>query len=560
MSRRDRDSDRDVIKSELVPTDQPRIDRRGFLAMVGLTAATSACAGAVGGSDSELGARGEPLNLDSTETEALIIGSGFGGAVAALRLGQAGVQTIVLERGQRWAPVPGSDTFARAAEDKRSTYLGTTAAIPFGPSIPVERYAGIVEKKTFPNLSVLVGAGVGGGSLVYGTTTIAPARALFRKVFPACIDYDELAEVYYPRVRAMLNATQIPSDIYNSDPWRYARVFASQAMAAGFDPSLIEAATDWNVARAELQGALPPEITHGNSAGGGAFGSNNGAKFGLDRNYLPAAEATGNVRILPQHSVFDIRRKRGRFEVSANVIDLYGNVVETRTFVAKSLFLAAGSVGTTRLLLRAKATGGLPSLHRTLGSGFGTNGKSLFIRLVPTEFVGNAHGFVPANAFADFTNSVAPSMVESAPSAIGSQVPFSVQNTALVLAPERGVMRYDSTADDIVIDWAANGNQRAVDAAKAIANALNAANPGSQTFTQPLLGPDGFSSAFTYHPLGGVGIGQTTDDYGRVKGQGRLYVMDGALLPGSCAGANPSMTIAALAERNVERIIEEDLG
>ena len=65
---------------------------------------------------------------------------------------------------------------------------------------------------------------------------------------------------------------------------------------------------------------------------------------------------------------------------------------------------------------------------------------------------------------------------------------------------------------------------------------------------------------FTYHPLGGVGIGQTTDEYGRVKGQGRLYVMDGALLPGSCACANPSMTIAALAERNVERIIEEDLG
>ena len=557
MAKRDDENDRDASKQ--LPTNQSRVDRRQFLTMLGLTAASGAYAGSiVRAQDQTDAARGGGPGAGVTETEALIIGSGFGGAVAALRLGQAGMRTIVLERGQRWAPVPGPDTFARAAEDQRSTYLGTTAAIPFGPPTPVSRYAGITEKRDFPNMSVLTGAGVGGGSLVYGTTTIAPLRALFQKVFPRSVDYDELAAVYYPRVRAMLNASQIPTDVYNSDPWRYARAFAAQATAAGFDPRLIDAATDWNVARAELAGTLPKEITVGNSAAGGAFGSNNAAKFSLDRNYLPAAEATGKVQILPLHSAVDISRRNGRFQVSVNVLDVQGNVLSTKTFVAKYLFLAAGSVGTTRLLLRAKATGGLSSLDRTLGSGFGTNGKSLFIRIAPTSFVGNEHGLTPANAFYDLNNSVAPAGVESAPSAIGSQVPVSLQSTALVVVPERGVLRYDSSAHDVVLDWAANASQRAVNSAKAIANALNAANPGSQTFSQPLLGPDGFSSTFTYHPLGGVVMDQTADSYGRVRGTDRLYVMDGALLPGSCAGANPSFTIAALAERNIERILDHD--
>jgi cholesterol oxidase len=538
----------------------PRLDRRQFLVMLGVTAASSACGGSADGDDGAGGDNGELLrNHAETDTEALVIGSGFGGSVAALRLGEAGIKTIVLERGRRWAPVPGADTFARTPTDPRTTYLGDTSALPFGPPMPVSRYTGVTQKLVYPNLNVFVGAGVGGGSLVYGTTSIAPDRALFQQVFPKSVDFDELAEKFYPRVSNMLNPSQIPSELYNSDPWLYARVFADQAAAAGFEPRFIQAATDWNVGLAELQGSLPRELTSGATAAGGGFGSNNGAKNSLDRNYLPAAEATGKVQILAQHSVNDIRRNRGRFEVSVDVIDTQGEVVETKTFTAKYVFLAAGSVGSTRLLLRSEAMGGLPSLHRTLGSGFGTNGKSLFIRLLPT-LTGADQGFTPANAFSYYDHPLAPTAVESAPSAVAAQVPVSLMGTALVLVPERGAVRYDSSVDEVVVDWVASGNQRAVQAAQSIAARLNDANPGSSNFSVPVLGPEGFSSGFTYHPLGGAVLDQTTDAYGRVRGVGRLYVMDGALLPGSCACANPSFTIAALAERNIERIIDEDLG
>jgi choline dehydrogenase-like flavoprotein len=84
-------------------------------------------------------------------------------------------------------------------------------------------------------------------------------------------------------------------------------------------------------------------------------------------------------------------------------------------------------------------------------------------------------------------------------------------------------------------------------------------NIGAKFSLAAALGRDSFSATFTYHPLGGAVMDQTTDADGRVKGAGRLYVTDSASLPGSCAGANPSFTIAALAERNIECIIDEDL-
>ncbi|MDE0086820.1 MAG: GMC oxidoreductase, partial [Candidatus Poribacteria bacterium] len=66
------------------------------------------------------------------------------------------------------------------------------------------------------------------------------------------------------------------------------------------------------------------------------------------------------------------------------------------------------------------------------------------------------------------------------------------------------------------------------------------------------------TSDFTYHPLGGMVIGTACDFHGRVHNYPNLYVVDGSLLPGSCATANPSLTIAALAERNMETILKED--
>ena len=85
---------------------------------------------------------------------------------------------------------------------------------------------------------------------------------------------------------------------------------------------------------------------------------------------------------------------------------------------------------------------------------------------------------------------------------------------------------------------------------------LNRVNGG---IISPLIGGlKGYNDSACYHPLGGAVMGKACDLYGRVKNYPRLYVNDGALLPGSTCCANPVFTIAAIAERNMEHILSTD--
>ncbi|MEH2355786.1 FAD-binding protein [Nostoc sp.] len=146
-------------------------------------------------------------------SQAVVIGSGYGGAVAALRLGQAGIQTLVLERGRRWE-IPSQnnqDVFATYRKpDGRGAWLSSTTL--FGDS--VDTYTGVLETLREYGANPLCGAGVGGGSLVNNAGVVVPkSRYVFYQVFPRSIDYDELVDVYFNRVRKILEPSPIPADV-----------------------------------------------------------------------------------------------------------------------------------------------------------------------------------------------------------------------------------------------------------------------------------------------------------------------------------------------------------
>lgn len=145
---------------------------------------------------------------------AIVIGSGFGGAVAALRLGRAGFRTTVLERGRRWPIRADGNTFATFdAPDRRAAWFSDTAGISSALQVPVQRYPGVLESIKGNGIEVVYGAGVGGGSLVFGAFFLQPDKADFDEVFPGGTGYDELAAEYYPRARQMLRASHLPADI-----------------------------------------------------------------------------------------------------------------------------------------------------------------------------------------------------------------------------------------------------------------------------------------------------------------------------------------------------------
>ncbi len=529
-----------------------RLSRRQFL-RGGIAAAVS---GGVVGSGARAWAR------QSDFVSAVVIGSGFGGAVAALRLGLAGIDTVVLERGRRWDIRPDGDTFATFEQpDGRAYWLRDRSAegVLGLPQLekPVDRYVGVLEIVVGNGMFVGAGAGVGGGSLVFHAIIVKPRREMFERVFPRAIDFDEMEDVYYPRVRGIIRSAPIPDDILATEYYRSSRVSLDQARTAGFPTRPIDLAVDWDIVRDEMAGRRVPSAI----AGQAIYGLNSGAKRSLDRNYLAIAEATGHVEIVTRHSVVAIERGGGgRYAVTTHRLSDDGSVVGApRRLTCRYLFLAGGSIGTTRLLVRARDTGALPALSEHVGQHWAANGDLPVTRgALPFTNAGTGG---PAGHFImeDLDNPFGPtSLVElvlpphinAALGAFGAP-PHFANYASLGMPPAIGSFAYDPATDDVSLNWPATdprlGNFLA--AAQQTLAVMDQRN-GSLT-----LGINPFVSA---HPLGGAVLGKACDFAGRVKHHPGLYVVDGALIEGATGLANPSLTIAALAERCMDHILAED--
>jgi cholesterol oxidase len=127
---------------------------------------------------------------------------------------------------------------------------------------------------------------------------------------------------------------------------------------------------------------------------------------------------------------------------------------------------------------------------------------------------------------------------------------------AITRNPERGRLVYDAAGDRANLLYTKAQNAPSVSAVKATFDTMNLKN--GTIYRYDLFGGNRtFADDFTYHPLGGCVLGQATDLYGRIPGHAGLYVADGSLIPGS-TGVNPFVTITALAERNLARVLAED--
>ena len=485
--------------------------------------------------------------VPETHTAALVIGTGFGGAVAALRLGLAGIETIVLERGRRWPTTPAGDTFCEFEKpDKRCSWLSDHTVFPYAPPANFDPYVGVIEKIEASEIDVIVGAGVGGGSLVYGATIVQPAREVFAKVFPAEISYDELATTYYPRVRDMLACSPIPDDVLASAPYGSSRMFLEAANKTTLKVEKNLAAVSWDRVRDELAGRAPASLIKGQLI----YGVNSGAKNSLDKNYLDQAERTGKVKIETLHVATAIARSGDGYRIECDVIDEQGNVVDKRVFVTPRLFLAAGSMGTTKLLVKAKATGALPLLDDSVGRGWGNNGDYLLARQLEVATT-PILGAPPAVVVHRHDDPRGPITLEHGTGATGRECNCQ-PILGMGIPGANGTFAYDAATDQVALTWSKSDMGIIPDLVRELVTEINTAGGGS------ILDIGSLARFNTYHPLGGAVMGKTCDLEGRVKNYPGLYVVDGAFLPGSSACSNPSYTIAAIAERNVERILASD--
>jgi cholesterol oxidase len=523
-----------------------RIPRRTFLE--GVAGAVGGIS--LGGCTSRHNARGQSHQEGRAPKDALIIGSGFGGSIAAYRLAEIGVPTIVLERGRRWEVRDDESTFTSVIEpDRRAAWFRTDVPLPGAPGGPIERYAGILERFETDPIDVIRAAGVGGGSLVFGGIMIQPPADLFRSVFPEDVLWEEMDGIYYPRVRRMMHVARVPDDILAHERYLSTRVFLDQAERAGLDVTLIENAINWDRIRDELTGVKRPAAIWGDYN----YGLNSGAKYSLDRTYLAEAETSGLVDVRPLHRVLRIGAStEGGYWAECERIDELGNVLETLTLRAESLFLGAGSLGTTELLSRARAEGTLPDLSSEVGESWGNNGQHIFLRRDVGTETGTYQGGPPTAFIRHSDNAIGPVSIENGPG------PFPIECGCLIsighgMAPANGRLQWDGDAARLRVDFDPADTALAVESARETCRILNDANSG----TVELFGTD---KIHTYHPLGGACMGRACDTHGRVLGYTALYVVDGALIPGLCPTVNPALTIAAIAERCMSAIASEDFA
>ena len=501
------------------------------------------------------------------QVENLVIGSGYGGAVAALRLTKAGKKVVMLEMGLDWEKENAKfKPFSSLITPKNnSTWLHKASQAPMMNIAHFnKKFTGVLARMDFENIKVYAGRGVGGGSLVNGGMAVQPKKDYFKEVFPD-LDSDKFWNTYFPLAQKELDVNEIPNDYYQKTPYyKFARVGESEAHHAGFKTVKVPNVYSFEYMKREEAGEVPKsalakEVIYGNNHG----------KQSLEKTYLKKALATDLLTIKDLHRVDYFMQTEKGYAVFVDILDTEGQVVAKKTINCKKLFLNGGSLGTTKLLLASKFKGKMSNFDSTVGTTWGNNGNVMTGRnMVNTLFnrvedeaiqknhstgTGSQQSTIPVSGIDNWDDKKHSFFAEISPLPMGMEV-----HTALYLiinrVPNPGSILYDAANNDIKINWEEKNYKHTVENAKYFVKKMNKANGGTAS---GLLWQGGYGPDICYHPLGGAVLGKTTDLFGRVKGYQNLYITDGALIPASI-GVNPFLTITAIAEYCMEEILKRD--
>lgn len=477
----------------------------------------------------------------------LIIGSGYAGSVAALRLAQRGVRSTVLERGRRWSIDAVSNTFASSRSLDSRALWAPLGAVPGYGVLP--GVTGVLEVVEGTGVKCFAGAGVGGGSLVNYAVMMTPPEHLFRASFGDLLDYEEMVDVWYPRALNLLGCSQIPDDVLASEPYADAREFAKSMARAGLRVERPNLAVDWDVVRAEIAGTIAPSAIMGDCI----LGINSGAKMSVDRTILAAAEATGLVTVLPMHRVSAVGGDENGYTVECEELSISGSVTNKKVFDSRTVIFAAGSIGTSQMLVRARARGDIAGLPGEVGRYWGTAGDHVTSGLIgvgsPEQQGGPAHLVAT-----DWSNKACPTTFLGFPLGVPVVGPLTKNALAVTVVPPRGSLVHDAVTGDVKVTWPSS-DPDIVAVSRGVAQTVSKVDRANERVVPTISSP-----AVTSHALGGAIIGKVTDGFGQVIGCPGLFVVDGALIHGSTGAVPPALTVTALADRCASRIASQLSG
>lgn len=522
----------------------------------------------------------------ATHYDWIIVGSGFGGSVSALRLSEKGYRVLVLEKGRRFAP----EDFPRTNWDLRRWMWEPRAGL-----------RGLFKMSFLPHLTVLHGVGVGGGSLVYANTLPTPNHDFFTAPSWAHLaDWKDELQPHYQTALRMLGAAENPRMTVSDHILQ--EIAHDIGRAEHFHPTRVAVFFGKPGERVAdpYFGGKGPERVGCTFCGACMTGCRVGAKNTLDRNYLYLAEQLG-AEVVSEIEVVGVRPRSIDGVSSGYILDTRGSLDgrPRPLLTADRVILAGGVMGTVPLLLRMKEQG-LPALSERVGNDVRTNSEALIGVVAPRNDVDFSEGVaitsilhtddhshiepVRYGAGSGFFRSMAlphapaPTLAGRVASAARGFVrqparwaraltvrDFSRQSAVLLYMrtlegtlsmrlgrhPLTGFRRGVVTHLDDPQQAPTAFMPEATDLANRFAE--KAGGVAMSLATETVLGVPS-----TAHILGGAVMGRTADEGvidadHQVHGYPGLYVIDGAAVSAN-PGVNPSLTITALAERAMSRI------
>lgn len=526
--------------------------------------------------------------------DVLVVGSGFGGSVTALRLTEKGYRVGVLEAGRRFTP----GTLPKNSWDLKNFLWA-----------PALGLYGIQRIHLLGNVMVLAGAGVGGGSLNYANTLYVPPKPFFDDPqWKDITDWQEELRPYYDQAQRMLgvrlNPTTTPSDVHLKaaaqamgigDTFHMAPVGVFFGDGADADGTA-KAKPGGQVADPYFGGAGPARRAC-TECGECMTGCRHGAKNTLNENYLHLAEKAG-ATVHPMTTVVTVTEdSRGGYAVQTLPTD-NRKKGKGRTFRARRVVIAAGTYGTQTLLHRMKDGGLLPRISQRLGELTRTNSEGLVGAQTTDRRYRKKHGkekvdftkgvAITSSIHPDANTHIEPVRYGKGSNSMGGmtvlQVPYGahrVRNWFLNLLKHptlaaRSLSNWrwsERTIIGLVMQSLDNslttyrkpgGIGKGLLTARQGHGAPNPVQIPEATKAATLLAEEinGFAGSnigelmgtpLTAHFLGGCPIGADAesgviDPYHRLFGHPGISVVDGAAVSANL-GVNPSLTITAQAER-----------